>query len=234
MVVASLGDLDRFGGRHCLHPPRPWSLHSGRCGRLPPDHPHLLDLPFHVQCGGRWKWNENLFRMRSERELWSLLCFCATFCCLPRARLGNAHWLLWDVFRVKGQSTLRLLPGVAAHDSLFVLLHPGAAVPSRARAQNYPTQQNKQRIVRGYSWLLLGVDWPYQGIYWYVNLAVCCRRRSKPTYFMKTRFTHAKRICAKSQRYSGNDAHNCALAKCWWNRRFVGNSHTEECGVFYV
>jgi len=33
-------------------------------------------------------------------------------------------------------------------------------VPNRARAQNYPTQQNKQRIVRGYSWQLLGVDWP--------------------------------------------------------------------------
>jgi len=32
------------------------------------------------------------------------------------------------------------LPGVAAHDSLFVLLRPGVAVPSRARAQNYPTQ----------------------------------------------------------------------------------------------
>jgi len=32
------------------------------------------------------------------------------------------------------------LPGVAAHDSLFILLRPGVAVPSRARAQNYPTQ----------------------------------------------------------------------------------------------
>jgi len=45
-------------------------------------------------------------------------------------------------------STLRLiyprLPGVAAHDSLFVLLRPGFAVPSRARAQNYPTEQNKE------------------------------------------------------------------------------------------
>jgi len=51
------------------------------------------------------------------------------------------------------------LPGVAAHDSLFVLLRPGVAVPSRARAQNYPTQQNKQRIVRCYSWQL-SVDWP--------------------------------------------------------------------------
>jgi len=38
-------------------------------------------------------------------------------------------------------------------------LRPGVAVPSRARAQNYPTQQNKQRIVRGYSWQLLSVDW---------------------------------------------------------------------------
>jgi len=33
------------------------------------------------------------------------------------------------------------LPGVAARDSLFVLLRPGVAMPSRARAQNYPTQQ---------------------------------------------------------------------------------------------
>jgi len=38
------------------------------------------------------------------------------------------------------------------------LLRPGVAVPSRARAQNYPTQQNKQRIVRGYYWQL-SVDW---------------------------------------------------------------------------
>jgi len=50
------------------------------------------------------------------------------------------------------------LPAVAAHDSLFVLLRPGDAVPTRARAQNYPAQQNKQRIVRGYSWQL-SVDW---------------------------------------------------------------------------
>jgi len=49
---------------------------------------------------------------------------------------------------------------VAAHDSLFVLLRPGVAVPSRARAQNYPIEQNKPRIVRGYSWQLLSVDWP--------------------------------------------------------------------------
>ena len=148
MVVASLGDLDRFGGRHCLHPPRPWSLHSGRCGRLPPDHPHLLDLPFHVQCGGRWKWNENLFRMRSERELWSLLCFCATFCCLPRARLGNAHWLLWDVFRVKGQSTLRLLPGVAVHDSLivcFIAPRSWRAEPCTGAELPDATKQTKNR-----------------------------------------------------------------------------------------
>jgi len=40
------------------------------------------------------------------------------------------------------------VPGVAAHDSLFVLLRPGVAVPSRARAQTYPTQQNKHRIMR--------------------------------------------------------------------------------------
>jgi len=54
------------------------------------------------------------------------------------------------------------LPGVFAHDSLFVLVRPGVALraQSRARAQNYPTQRNKQRIVRGYSWQLLSVDWP--------------------------------------------------------------------------
>jgi len=32
------------------------------------------------------------------------------------------------------------LPEVAAHDSLFVLLRPGVALPSRARAQDYRTQ----------------------------------------------------------------------------------------------
>jgi len=52
------------------------------------------------------------------------------------------------------------LPGVVAHDSLFVLLCPGVAVPSRARAQNNPTQQNIQIIVRSYSWQLLSIDWP--------------------------------------------------------------------------
>jgi len=35
-------------------------------------------------------------------------------------------------------------------------------VPSRARAQNCLTQQNRQRIVHGYSWQLLSVDWPLQ------------------------------------------------------------------------
>jgi len=45
------------------------------------------------------------------------------------------------------------------HDSSFVLLCPGVAVPSHARVQNYPTQQNKHRIVRSY-WQLLSVDWP--------------------------------------------------------------------------
>jgi len=52
------------------------------------------------------------------------------------------------------------LPGVVAHDSLFVLLRPGVAVPSRARAQIYPTQQNKQRITPGNFWHVLSVDWP--------------------------------------------------------------------------
>jgi len=60
----------------------------------------------------------------------------------------------------KAQRPIYVLPGVAAQDSLFVLLRPGVAVPSGARAQNHPTQQNKQRIVRGYSWQLLSVDWP--------------------------------------------------------------------------
>ena len=55
------------------------------------------------------------------------------------------------------------LPGVAAHDTLLVLLRPAVAVPSHARGQTYPTQQNKQRIVRGYSWqLLLSADWPWR------------------------------------------------------------------------
>ena len=52
------------------------------------------------------------------------------------------------------------LPVVAAHDSFFVLLRPGVAVPSCAQAQNYPTQQNKQRITPGNSWHVLSVDWP--------------------------------------------------------------------------
>jgi len=52
------------------------------------------------------------------------------------------------------------LPGVVAYDSLFVLLRPGVVVPSRARAQIYPTQQNKQRITPGNFWHVLSVDWP--------------------------------------------------------------------------
>jgi len=47
---------------------------------------------------------------------------------------------------------------VAAHDTLLVLLRPAVAVPSHARGQTYPTQQNKQRIVRGYSWQLPSVQ----------------------------------------------------------------------------
>ena len=40
------------------------------------------------------------------------------------------------------------LPGVAAHDSLFVLLRPGVAVPSRARAQNATKQtENRARLL---------------------------------------------------------------------------------------
>ena len=54
------------------------------------------------------------------------------------------------------------LPGVAVHDSLFVSLRSGIAVPSRARAQNYPKQQNNQRIVRGYSRKLLSADRPLE------------------------------------------------------------------------
>ena len=45
------------------------------------------------------------------------------------------------------------LPGVAAHDSLLVLLHTGVAVPSRARAQNYPTQQNKESCAGTPVWI---------------------------------------------------------------------------------
>ena len=45
------------------------------------------------------------------------------------------------------------------HDSLFVLLLPGVTVPSRARAKNYPTQQNKEPRV--YAWQLLSGDWPF-------------------------------------------------------------------------
>jgi len=35
-------------------------------------------------------------------------------------------------------------------------------VPSRARAQNYPLQQNKQMIAPGNSWHVLSTDWPQQ------------------------------------------------------------------------
>jgi len=51
------------------------------------------------------------------------------------------------------------LPGVAAHDSLFVLLRLGVAVPSRARAQNYQTQQNKglRLAIPGTSSVLIGL-----------------------------------------------------------------------------
>jgi len=52
------------------------------------------------------------------------------------------------------------LTGVATHDSLFDLLRSGVAVSSRARAQNYPTQQNKQRITPSNSWHVLSVGWP--------------------------------------------------------------------------
>jgi len=61
---------------------------------------------------------------------------------------------------------------------LFVLLRHGVAVPSRARAQNFPTQQNKQRIVHGYSWQLFSVDWLSKRIWppakiWLVYAAAC-------------------------------------------------------------
>jgi len=56
------------------------------------------------------------------------------------------------------------LPGVVAHDSLFVLLRPGVFVLSRAQAQNYPTQENKRnktkRITPGNSQQVPSVDWP--------------------------------------------------------------------------
>jgi len=71
-------------------------------------------------------------------------------------RFTKFFWLLRPIYTEE-------LPRVAAHDSLLVLLRPGVAVPRRARAQNYPTQQNKQRIVRGYSWQL-SVDWPLDSI----------------------------------------------------------------------
>ena len=47
------------------------------------------------------------------------------------------------------------LSGVAAHDSLFVLLRLPVAMLSRAQIQNYLTQQSKQRIMPGNSWHVL-------------------------------------------------------------------------------
>jgi len=52
------------------------------------------------------------------------------------------------------------LPGVAAHDSLFVLLRPGVAEP--CTSTELPDAIKQTRIVRGYSWQLLSVDWPLQ------------------------------------------------------------------------
>jgi len=62
------------------------------------------------------------------------------------------------------------LPGVAAHDSLFVLLRPGVAEPSRARAQNYPAQK-KQRIAPGNSWQALSADW--------LLISSCAKRKTQ-------------------------------------------------------
>jgi len=52
------------------------------------------------------------------------------------------------------------LPGVAAHDSLFVLLRPGVAEP--CTSAELPDAIKQTRIVRGYSWQLLSVDLPLQ------------------------------------------------------------------------
>jgi len=67
-----------------------------------------------------------------------------------RARKLNSEVLLRPIYT-------EMLPGVAVHDSLFVLLRPGVAVPRRARAQNYPTQQNNQRIAPGTSSVQIGL-----------------------------------------------------------------------------
>ena len=66
------------------------------------------------------------------------------------ARKLNSEVLLRPIYT-------EMLPGVAVHDSLFVLLRPGVAVPRRARAQNYPTQQNNQRIAPGTSSVQIGL-----------------------------------------------------------------------------
>jgi len=96
--------------------------------------------------------------------------------------LDNMGNLESSTLGIVDHCTLRLrpiyteeLPGVAAYDSLFVLLRPGVAVPSRARAPNYPTQQNKQRIVRGYSWQLLSVDWPLNELKSHFRVIQCCK-----------------------------------------------------------
>jgi len=52
------------------------------------------------------------------------------------------------------------LPGVAAHDSLCVLLRRVILYSCTARQGNSWAWLNKQRIVRGYSWQLFSVDWP--------------------------------------------------------------------------
>jgi len=48
----------------------------------------------------------------------------------------------------------------------FVLLRQGVFMPSRA--QNYPTQQNKQRIMPGNPWRVLSVNWPLSRFWRYI------------------------------------------------------------------
>ena len=70
----------------------------------------------------------------------------------------KARWLL-RVFAERRPIYTEELPGVAAHDSLLVLLCRVILRSCTDRHGNSWAQWSKQRIVRGYSWQLLSVDW---------------------------------------------------------------------------
>jgi len=96
-----------------------------------------------------YKYHNGLFSLLSEK-----------FSYKKELKCRNRHpFFPWANFSKK--ANLRRGVARSSRARFFVLLRPWVAVPSRARARNYPTQQAKQRIVRGYSWLVLPqASWP--------------------------------------------------------------------------